>query len=286
MPRIKFSGSYYTAKEVKEKLGITQGRLNTYIRNGTLKPFTPPGKKQGVYRRSEVDQLARDLQVFEEIRQATSSTFTRATADDLKATVQITRVLFGLRESDEETLARRLSWIKRNPDIFYVLKSDGQVVGYAAMLPLKPDKIERILSGEESSQLTNADEIEEFKPEKPISIYLVAAGVIPGLSHFEKRSYGARIVSGMVNAIIDLGKRGVIIETLAARSDTPDGIRIMKKGFTEIPSTTHARNFVIKVRESGMPFVQEYKQALLESGQPGAKEWLQGNVILDDKDGG
>jgi hypothetical protein len=283
MPRIKFSGSHYTAKEVKEKLGITQGRLNTYIRNGTLKPFTPPGKKQGVYRRNEVDQLARELQVFEEIRQTTSSTFTQATKADLKATVQITRVLFGLREGDEETLARRLTWVERNPDTFYVLKSEDQVVGYAAMLPLKPDKIEKILSGEESSQLTNADEIEEFKSGKPLTIYLMAAGVIPGLSHYEKRSYGARIVSGMINAIIDLGRKGVIIDTLAARSDTPDGIRIMKKGFTEITSTTHARNFVIKVRESGMPFVQEYKQALLESGQLSARTWLEGNAMLDER---
>lgn len=275
MPRMKFSGPYYSAKEVKERLGITQGRLNTYVRNGTLKPFTPPGKKQSVYRQSEVDQLARDLQVFEEIRQKTSSTFTKADEEDLKATVQITRVLFGLREDDEATLARRLAWIRKNPDVFYVLKSDEQVVGYAAMLPLKIEKIEKILSGEDSSQLTIAEEIEEFKPGKPVSIYLMAAGVLPGLSRYEKRSYGARIISGMINAIIDLGRAGVIIETLAARSDTPDGIRIMKKGFTEVPSTTYARNFIIKVRESGIPFVQEYKQALLESGLQSAKEWLQ-----------
>ena len=55
-------------------------------------------------------------------------------------------------------------------------------------------------------------------------------------------------------------------------------LRIMKKGFTEVPSTTYARNFIIKVRESGIPFVQEYKQALLESGLQSAKEWLQGNI--------
>ena len=66
----------------------------------------------------------------------------------------------------------------------------------------------------------------------------------------------------MINTIIDLGSTGVIIDTLAARSDTPDGIRIMKKGFTEVPSTTYARNFIIKVRESGMPFAQEYRFSL------------------------
>jgi len=82
----------------------------------------------------------------------------------------------------------------------------------------------------------------------------------------------------MINAIIDLGRRGVIIDMLAARRDTPDGIRIMKKGFTEIPTSTYARNFVIRVKESGMPFVQEYKQALLESDLQIAKEWLQANV--------
>lgn len=278
MPRMKFSGPYYSAKEVKERLGITQGRLNTYVRNGTLKPFTPPGKKQSVYRQSGVDQLARDLQVFEEIRRKTSSTFTRASEEDLKATVQITRVLFGLREDDETTLARRLTWIKKNPEVFYVLKSDEQVVGYVAMLPLKIEKIEKILSGEESSQLATAEEIEKFEPGKPVSIYLMAAGVIPGLSRYEKRSYGARIISGMINAIRDLGRRGIIIDTLAARSDTPDGIRIMKKGFTEVPTATYARNFIIKVRESGMPFVREYKQALLESGLQSAKEWLQGSI--------
>src|SRR5216684_6890020 len=130
MPRMKVGSQHYTAAEVKEKLGITQGQLNTYIRNGTLKPLTPPGKKQGVYLRSEVDQLVRETQAFMAIRQKTSSTFSRATEEDLKATVEITRVLFGLRENDEATFARRLNWLSRNPDIFYVLKSEGVVVGY------------------------------------------------------------------------------------------------------------------------------------------------------------
>jgi hypothetical protein len=70
-----------------------------------------------------------------------------------------------------------------------------------------------------------------------------------------------------MKVIIDFGKRGIIIDTFAARSDTPDGIRLLKQGFTETPTTTYARNFIIKVKESGMPFIQEYKQALRESGE-------------------
>ncbi|HEU5383263.1 MAG TPA: hypothetical protein VFV38_48300 [Ktedonobacteraceae bacterium] len=265
MPRMKVSSRYYTAAEVKETLGITQGQLNTYIRNGTLKPVTPPGKKQGVYLRTEVDQLAREMQVFVALRQKTSSTFCMASKDDLKSIIEITRVLFSLRESSEATLARRLSWMDRNPEIFYILKTEDQIVGYVAILPLKLEKIEKILRGEEYAQELRAEEIEVFTPGEPLHIYLMAAGVIPGVSHYEKRSYGARLISGMLNVIIDLGRRGIVIDTLAARSDTPDGIRLLKHGFTEIPTSTYARNFIIKVKESGIPFIQEYKQALEES---------------------
>lgn len=266
MPRMKVGSQYYTAKEVREKLGITQGELNTFIRNGTLKPETPPGKKQGVYKRVDVDQLVHERQAFLAMPSKISSTFGRATKEDIRAMVEITRVLFGLRESPEVTEARRLTWMEKNPELFYVVKSEGAVVGYTLMLSLKPEKIENVLNGVEYAQETNAEEIEDFIPGKPIHIYLMAAGVIPGVSHYEKRAYGARLIGGMMNVIIDLGKRGIVIEALAARSDTPDGIRLLKQGFTEIPTPTYARNFIINVKESGVPFIQEYKQTLRESG--------------------
>lgn len=153
------------------------------------------------------------------------------------------------------------------------LKSEDQVVGYVLMLPLKLEKIEKILSGEEYSQETNASEIEDFIPGKPLHIYLMGMGVIPGVSHYEKRSYGARLVAGIMKTLIDLGKSGIVIDTVAARSDTPDGIRLLKHGFTEIPTNTYARNFIIKVKESGIPIIQEYKQALKESGNM-PSDWI------------
>jgi predicted transcriptional regulator len=172
MPRMKVGSQYYTAKEVKEKLDITQGELNTFIRNGTLKPETPPGKKQGVYKRADVDQLVRERQAFMTMPQKTSSTFSKATKEDIKATVEITRVLFGLRESSEAAEARRLSWFDKNQELFYVLKSEEQVVGYALMIPLKLEKIEKILNGEEYSQEVKTEEIEDFVAGKPLHILL------------------------------------------------------------------------------------------------------------------
>jgi hypothetical protein len=263
---MKTGWQYYTAKEVKEKLGITQGELNTFIRNGTLRPETPPGKKQGVYNRTHVDQLIRERQAFMALPQKTSSVFRKAAAEDIPATVEITRVLFGLRESPETTLARRQAWFQQNQGLFYVLKSAEQIVGYILLLPLKPEKIEKIVRGEEYAQDTDASEIADFTSAKPLHIYLMGMGVIPGVSYYEKRSYGARLVAGIMKVLVDLGKSGIVIETITARSDTPDGIRLLKRGFTEIPTTTHARNFIINVRESGIPIIVSYKEALKASG--------------------
>jgi hypothetical protein len=58
--------------------------------------------------------------------------------------------------------------------------------------------------------------------------------------------------------------RGIPLGTIAARSNTPDGIRLMKGiGFTEIePLTPERRTFVINIKESGIPFVMKYKEKI------------------------
>jgi|SRR6266568_3928832 len=52
-----------------------------------------------------------------------------------------------------------------------------------------------------------------------------------------------------------------------SRSSTADGIRLMRGiGFTEIPSITRRKNFLIEVEKSGIKEIMQYKQALRESG--------------------
>jgi excisionase family DNA binding protein len=267
MPRMKPPQGYYTLTEAAKILNLSNAMVRRYVEKGKIHYHQPEGREHGFYLKKDVDNLANELDAFMMMQSKTSSTFERATEDDLKATVEITRVLFGLRDTPEATLARRLSWLRQNPEVFYILKSEGTVVGYFVWLPLKPEKIMNILNGTEYSQETNAEEIETFEPGKPLHIYLMGIGVRPGLSHFEKRSYGARLIAGVMKTIIDFGRRGIVIDTFYARSDTPDGIRILTQGFTETSSETHARNFIIKVKESGIPFIQEYKRALRENGQ-------------------
>lgn len=282
MPQMKVGKDHYTAAQVKEKLGITQGTLYNYVRNGTLNPVVPPGKRQGVYLRSEVDQLAHELRAFMATRQKSASIFARATVEDVPDCARLSDEFFSGVHFDIE---KQIAWMKKNPAICYVVKDEGKVVGYVLMLPLDPQKIERFLRGEESSLDLQIEDIQEFIPGKPVHIYMASIAVTGKASLFERRTYGARLVGGLLKTVIDMGKRGIILKTIAARSSKPDGIRLLRGiGFTELLSNTDKKNFIIDVEKSGIKEIVEYKQALKESGVftfPQDMNELTGNILTD-----
>jgi hypothetical protein len=92
----------------------------------------------------------------------------------------------------------------------------------------------------------------------------MVVGVKPGLSKVDKRIYSTQLIKGLLDVFIEFGRKGVLIRTIIARSGTPDGIHILRHmGFTETTQTSpRKRNFIIEVEESGLPFIQQYKEAL------------------------
>ncbi len=285
MPQMKVGKDHYTAAQVKEKLGITQGTLYNYVRNGTLNPVVPPGKRQGVYPRNEVDQLAHELRAFMATRQKSASVFAKATVEDVPDCAKLSDEFFNGLHFD---IDKQIAWMKKNPDICYVVKDEGKVVGYVLLLPLDPQKIERFLRGEESSLDLKTENIQEFIPRKPVHIYMASIAVTGKASLFERRTYGARLVGGLLKTLIDMGKRGIILKTIAARSSKPDGIRLLRGiGFTELLSNTNMKNFIIDVEKSGIKEIVEYKQALKESGVfifPQDMNELTGDLLTDSSD--
>ncbi len=254
---------YYTAAQTKEILGITDGSLYNYVTNGTLERVLPPGKKQGVYRRSEVDQLARELQAFLLHRKKQSTKFMRVTTEDeMRECQEISQELFGVGRA---TVKDRMKILAKNPDTYHLLQDADtqQIVGYLALMPLKLGGLERVLNQTIPVQI-DVDDIVDFDTPKDIDLYLHAVGIRPIFNVAEKRSYGARLVNGLMEIILEMGEKGINIKTIAARSNMPDGIRLMRHaGFTEVASLTpERRTFVIEVEESGIPFVMQYKAAL------------------------
>ncbi len=267
MPLKAVYKDYYTAAQVKQVLNITDGMLYNFIRNGDIEAIKLPGRKQSVYKREQVDKLARELRQFIPPKTARSTTFTKATKEDLQVIMEISNARFGAGRS-VTPLERRLAWLEKNSYTYHVLKQGDEVVGYVSLLPLKTgtDKVKRLLGDTVAVDIT-PDDIADFRPGIHVDMYVMSIGVRPTTNLTEKHEYGSSLIRGLRRLLIDIGKKGVIIDTIAARSDTPDGIRLMRHlGFTEIESTLPGkRAFIIRVPESGIPMIMEYKQALRAS---------------------
>ncbi len=268
---IKESKEYYTAAQTKKILGITDGMLYNYIDNGALERVIPPGRKQGVYRIEDVEKLARELQTFIIQRKQLHSKLEKVqTEDDMNECQEISQALFGVGRGTTE---ERMKIVRKNPETYFILRDEDNAIGYFSIMPLKDGKIENIL-GQTIPVRVETEDIEEFKKGSKVDIYLTAMGVHPKFGKLEKRMYGSRLVSGLIELIINLGKRGIIISSIAARSNMPDGIRLMKHmGFTEVKALTpERRTFVIDVDKSGIPFILQYKQALADSNKNAVSE--------------
>lgn len=251
---------YYSTGEVTKLLGISKTTLYTYVENGRLEQRVPPGRKQGVFLKKQIDELARELRRFEK-SPITTATFTKATPEDMDAAAKLIDALFNHWPNVE----RWREYLRRNPDIGYLLKTDtGAVVGCAFLMPLPLARIQEHYSMEEATTPSILpEEIEAYTPGKPYHVYVRAVGILPSASREEKRVYGSRLLTGLIAAFLELATRGIEIEAIWARSRTHDGIRLLKKlGFTEIESSTSSRNFVIDVAQSGIPEIVRYKKAL------------------------
>jgi hypothetical protein len=258
--------SYYTAAQAKAKLGVNDSTLYAYVERGELQRIVPRGKKHGLYLRSEVDQLARDIDAFFVSRKKTSSVFAKATKEDIPACVDISYAIFtngGYVHFEIASAETRASWMDTNPDIFYVVKEEGQVMGYVSIIPMSREVIEKVLRDEVHMKDITPHDILPFVSGTPTDLYLMTMVVRPALSPSEKRAYGARLISGLTTVLIELGRKGIVFRDIYARTNTPDGIRLLKKiGFSRIPSVTNMQNYVIHIQESGIPSAMQYKEAL------------------------
>jgi hypothetical protein len=251
---------YYAAQKAQEVLGMTYSALRNQVIAGNIRSKIPKGKRQVFYNMKDVEELARDLNIFSIQRRDKPTKFEiLKTREEMEECVKISQALFGVGRNINE---RMETW-QKNPETYYVLKDNEKVVGYTSLWPIKHKNLNKILSQTLPVKISK-DEIEIFEADKELDLYINGIGVKPGFSKTYEHSYGARLISGLIGSIINLGKRGVIIENIAARSNSTQGIKLIKGlGFTEIePLTPERRTFVINVKESGIPFIMQYKEAL------------------------
>jgi hypothetical protein len=256
---------YYTAKEAQEVLGMTYSALRNQVNAGHIRFMLPPGKRQAIYLKEDVDQLKSDIEVWLIGRHQANippARFVKATVEDMPKAVELAAEIFG--GLNTIPLEKRIEWVKKNPDIDYLLIQEEQLVGYLTLIPLRLETIEDLLTLKRYAKDLTAEDILMYEPNKPVDIYGMAIGVKPGFSLNQKRLWGERLIQGARKVFLDLGKRGIPIRFIIAHSFTPEGIRLMKHvGFTVTPPKAPGlHNFLIDVDNSGLSFIMEYKEAL------------------------
>jgi len=112
---------------------MTYSALRNQVEAKNIRSFVSRGKRQAVYVKEDVDQLANELKVFMAIKKRNPSTYVRATTrEEIFETTKLSDAIFG----GHIDVDRQMRWISKNLDIIYVVKNEGKVVGYAIILLL------------------------------------------------------------------------------------------------------------------------------------------------------
>src|SRR5579885_291487 len=257
MKTAKAPEGFYTATEAIQKLGIPRSTFYDMVEKGKIQKVVPPYKSDGYYPKSIIDDMVRANQLFIVQYATHPATFEKATANDALGIYDVGVSLWGTIGTP--TVETRLEWYKSNPDIDYVVKQEGVVVGYVSIMPLRHETIEQLLSGEKRGWEVKPEELLPFNPGIPLECFVMALGVRAGLQKAEK--YGMRLFVGAVHALGELAKQGVILDKLYATSNSPDGIKAsLDLGFKEIgitPGSTRKR-FMMDVALSNSLLLEEY----------------------------
>lgn len=247
---------YCNAKHAQELLEVSNTMFYEYVSKGWIRT-RPRGKKYSVYNLADIEALRGKRTPLHHPHHP-PGIFVNAAPEDVDESSQLVYELFGTYPN----VSRRTGWVMRNPDVCSLVKAAGKIQGVSFELPLSMEKIETILDSKITPNIY-PEEVQVYEPGQHYTMYIMGLGVRPSASRRDRRLWAARLISGIMHKIVDLGKRGVIIDSIWSRSDTREGIRTLKGiGFTEVEPRAGYRVFKIDVPMSGIPIILDYKSAL------------------------
>jgi hypothetical protein len=267
MPRKPPPRGLLTSKDAAARLGVTPQMLSIYVKQGKIHREGPESRTHKFYIEAEIDALAETERAFfeagEKPKKHITSFFGLATPGDLPIIIDIDKRTFH-EELSEETYLR---WMKKNPETFFVLRdAQGKIIGFACLLPIKKTTMEQFVRDEVSMDDISPEDIDLFEPGKPLHLYIIALCVDPTFKVKVKHSYGGSLVRGTFTFILNLGRRGVEIETVTARTFTADGLRLLRAmGIPQLRSPVPGKHlFEVRIADSGFSIFERYSSLLAE----------------------
>lgn len=256
----------YTAKEARERLGVTDDKFQYMVRTGLIKKVVLPGRKYGMYPQMEVNRLAAAINATIEQYTRDEGMFEQATQADLPEIIAMCS-----RNVPRVTpIEKQRAWLKRNPEAFHTLRENGEVVAYSCIFPVNFSWLEKVLKDEVRIGDVPLEEIYPFTPGKPLDLYIRDLIVDQSVGAEKATHHAQRILAELGHTIARLGERGINVRAVYALATSPQGNQLAKKlGFramTELDNPTEGyMPYELIVDKSNSPLINEYKAELQRS---------------------
>jgi hypothetical protein len=225
------SEQYYTASEAQQKLGLSKAMFFRKVKQGFIRKIVPPGMKQGVYPRREIDALALSMQML--FAQQEGITFSRSTIADQVEEFEIGARIFG--RSFITPLQERIAFQQKNEFTFHSLKVEERVVGYISMFNLADDLLDQLLVGKKIERDVTLADVNPFRRLEPFNIYIDVLVIDTSLTPHLQKLYGGILVSRFIDLLLNLYSNGYLIQHIYTVTTTASGEELVHKlGFEKL----------------------------------------------------
>jgi hypothetical protein len=231
------SDQYYTASEATAKLGLSKAMFHRKVGQGLIPKVTPPGKKQSLYPKRDIDALARAMNLIFE--QHERIVFSKSTLADQEEEMRIGVRCFG--QEFITPLPERIAFQQKSEFTFWSLKVDGKVVGYVSMFRFPSAFLDDFLTGRKIEREITVKEVLPLTRLEPFDIYIDVMAVDPTLPSHLRHLYAGIIASRLAARLLDLLTNGYFIQTVYTVSATKEGDNLVRKaGFRLMPGKSIA----------------------------------------------
>lgn len=186
--------------------------------------------------------------------------FTKATGEDAREEIELSEFIF---EKAVHDIPTHQEWLKKNPDIDFILRENERLVGYINMYPMKQQAIEQFMSGRVRGWELSVDDLLPYTPHSQVECIIMDIATTPEAPKQQRVQFGARLISGLIDFIFSLAKQHIIITKFHAIGSTPTGIAILRNAdFQELWRKNKRVAFELDVMKSNLPLAQSYRQVL------------------------
>jgi len=275
MTRKQPPSDYLTSSQAAEILKCSVSMVYTYERSGRLKKEVPKGRKQGFFKRSEVEALAAGMAEFFEmplesqVPEMNDLVFTQATPNDAEGIYKVAASLFGSTTPAED----RKPLITLCPQGNYIVKWKEKIVAYIHIQPLKHERLMAFMNGKIRGKDISINDLDCFTPGKSVECLVKSVGAVKDIGsddntrRLNQLHFLFKLLRGTALEIAKLGTQGINITKLYATSETVTGIEMAYSAHMDMfgkPFKGGRFRYTLDVQQSDIPLLRPYKHAITE----------------------